>query len=359
MSSENDRDSKTEQASEKKLSDARSKGNIPQSRDATTFVSVLGIFLALFFFGASSSQQVGQNLRRILEQSGDMRIATVYDAQILLVMATNEAFYAVYIIPLIIAISGVLGSISQAVPTLAFARISPKLSKISVLSGLRRLFGFGSLMEFGKTLIKILFLMFLLGHFVLITISDLSGFLYKDVDAFFHEIKSSLHIIIGLALFLYLVVAVIDLVLVRARWNRDLRMTPKEVKDEVKEAEGSPFIKSLRRSISLKRNRTGMLSSIPESTIVLINPTHFSVALRYDRGRDAAPVLLAKGQDLIAMKIREIARSSNVPIIESKLLARALFRSVEVNQVIPVEFYRAVAEIISLLENTARLRSAL
>jgi flagellar biosynthetic protein FlhB len=144
-----------------------------------------------------------------------------------------------------------------------------------------------------------------------------------------------------------------DLVWVRFRWRSDLRMSRREIKEEMKQIEGDPLVKARRRSLALDRSRRRMIAAVPRATVVIANPTHYSIALRYVREEGGAPVVVAKGQDLIALKIREIAETHAIPIIEDKVLARSMYESVEVDRMIPPQFYRAVAEVIHYLHAKA------
>jgi len=156
-------------------------------------------------------------------------------------------------------------------------------------------------------------------------------------------------------LILSLILAIADLVLSRLRWRRDLRMTRQEVRDEMKESDGDPFFKSRIRTLARQRNSRRMLDALPQASMVITNPTHYAVALRYQREDGGAPVVIAKGVDHMARKIREIASAHEVPLVENKPLARSLYDQVEIDTQIPPEFYRAVAEIIHYLNNTKRL----
>ena len=146
------------------------------------------------------------------------------------------------------------------------------------------------------------------------------------------------------------VLVVADLVWARMHWLHELKMTKQEVKDEFKEVEGDPLIKARLRSLALDRRRRRMIAAVPRATLVIANPTHFAVALRYVKEESAAPVVIAKGQDHIALRIRAMAEEHGVPVVEDKALARSLYESVEVDQLIHPEFYRAVAEIILFLQ---------
>ena len=137
-----------------------------------------------------------------------------------------------------------------------------------------------------------------------------------------------------------------DIVWSRVYWQRELRMTRQEVKDELKQADGDPIVKARLRSLARDRMRKRMMAAVPRATLVIANPTHFAVALRYVREEGGAPLVIAKGQDLIALKIREIADEHGIPVIEDKALARSLYKAVEVDKMIPPEFYKAVAEIV-------------
>jgi flagellar biosynthetic protein FlhB len=169
--------------------------------------------------------------------------------------------------------------------------------------------------------------------------------------------------ILGIATRLFSTVAIAVLVLVgadvvwsRFHWRRDLRMSRQEVKDERKETEGDPLVRARLRSLALSRSRKRMMAKVPNATLVIANPTHYAVALRYVREEGGAPVVLAKGQDLIALKIREIAEEFSIPIVEDKALARSLYENVQIGKFIPPEFYRAVAEIVHFLQARAARR---
>jgi flagellar biosynthetic protein FlhB len=150
-----------------------------------------------------------------------------------------------------------------------------------------------------------------------------------------------------------------DLVWTRITWRKDLRMTKQEIKDETKQAEGDPMVKARLRSIALDRARKRMMAQVPRATLVIANPTHYAIAIRYVREEGGAPIVVAKGQDLIALKIREIAAEAGIPVLEQKLLARSMYDLVEVDQAIPPEFYRAVAELIHFLSRKKTRASAI
>ena len=251
---------------------------------------------------------------------------------------------------LLLAGAGLLAGMSQGLPRLVLDRIAPKWSKLSPAAGLKRLLGRDGQVEFGKNLFK-----FALVSGVVALI--LRGQSETLVGTLFYEPAQLGTLMLGLvarllagSLVAYALLAAGDLVWSRVKWSRDLRMTRQEVKDEMKQAEGDPLVKAKRRSLALDRRRRRMMAAVPKATLVIANPTHYAIALRYVREEGGAPVVLAKGQDLIALKIREIAEAAGVPVIEDKALARSMYDHVEVSQLIPAEFYKAVAELIHFLQ---------
>jgi len=176
----------------------------------------------------------------------------------------------------------------------------------------------------------------------------LAGMITNPV-AFGLVIKSITVDILVAIVFVMGLIAAVDVVWSRFHWKQDLRMTKQEVKDEFKQSEGDPIIKSRLRSLARDRARKRMMTAVPRATLIIANPTHFSIALRYVREEDSAPVVLAKGQDLVALKIREIAKEHNIPIFEDVALARSMYKQVSVDSVIPSQFYQAVAELVRIV----------
>ena len=176
----------------------------------------------------------------------------------------------------------------------------------------------------------------------------LNGMITSPVE-FVQDIRSIAVQILVAIVFVMAVIASADFVWSRFHLKRDLRMSKQEVKDELKQSEGDPIVKSRLRSLARDRARRRMMTAVPNATLVIANPTHFSIALRYVRDQDAAPVVLAKGQDLVALRIREIAKEHNIPIFEDVALARSMYKQVSVDSVIPSQFYQAVAELVRVV----------
>ncbi|MTI16936.1 flagellar biosynthesis protein FlhB [Rhodobacteraceae bacterium RKSG542] len=347
MADDQDPDSKTEEPTEKKIRDAIEKGNIPVSKEASvlaTFVAMLLIFTFAFVDGASGL--IGF-LRWFLDNPGEIRLDGKNDA--LELMRISAFSFGAFLLPIagLIILLGVASSFLQNTPRLVVDRIQPKLNRISIRAGFGRIFSMNGAMEFLKSLLKLSIVTVV----ALIVLKSQQATalttMYVDPHALPETILS-----IAMKLLSAICVATIalvgfDLVLARFQWRKNLRMTKQDLKDEYKQAEGDPIVKARMRSLARDRARKRMMSSVAEATVVVANPTHFAVALYYNREESAAPMVVAKGQDLLALKIKEIAYLNNVPVVEDKLLARSLYASVAIDQYIPAEYYRAVAEIIS------------
>lgn len=354
MSEDVERDSKTEEPTEKRLSDAIEKGNVPLAREATLFGSMAAIYAALVLLGGWATVHLTNVLRTAFVNAGILRIDDREGAAHHILDLIRDVGTPLLPVMAIIAAGSIVASLVQNVPTMAGERIAPKSSRISPGSGWNRLFGSAGWVEFGKSVLKIGIVSVILWILFERDVKRLVASLHMEpgfLPATLQEMSTGILIpMLGLSLFL----AVADLAWSRMRWRRDLRMTRQEVKDEMKEAEGDPFVKSRIRGLARQRNSRRMLDKLPQASVVITNPTHYAVALLYDRTQGGAPIVVAKGIDHMAKRIREIASHHEVPLVENKPLARGLYDHVDIDMEIPPEFYRAVAEIIQFLNNTRR-----
>lgn len=346
-----DKESKTEEASEKRIQDAVEKGNIPVSREAPIFASLVGILAVAVFFVAQRSTQLSAALQQLMDDPGGWSLENGTDANQLFALVGTEM--AAFLLPVIVTLTatGLVASFLQNAPSFVLERIRPQGSRVSPTKGMQRVFGLQGQTEFLKSTLK----------FVAVTIVALVILRSEQsrvVNAMFADPAALPELILAMAMKLLAAVSVATIVLVaadlvwaRVHWRRDLRMTRQEVKDEFKQSEGDPLVKSRLRSLARDRARRRMISAVPRATLILVNPTHYAVALRYVREDGGAPLVLAKGLDLIALKIREIAEENDIPVVEDKALARSIYDAVEVDQMIPPEFYKAVAEIIHFLHS--------
>lgn len=349
MSDAPDRDSQTEEASEKKVKDALDKGNVPVSRELGTFVSLAALLLASALFLHRGTARLMEALARILDDPGGLSLRQGGDGAALFraLLEISAAFLGPTI--LLIVVFGLGASFLQNPPRLVLDRLLPDPSRISPRSGWSRLFGFKGQIEFGKAAFKLVSFAIVMALLIRSEQGAVLGLMRSDPRVLPDQLLSiALKLLSATAVATGLLVA-IDLVWARISWRRDLRMTKQEVKEEHREAEGDPAVKARRRSIALNRSRKRMMAAVPTATLVVANPTHFAVALRYRREDGGVPLVVAKGQDLVALRIRAIAEENGIPVIEDKPLARSMYDAVQVDGVIPATFYRAVAELIHYL----------
>lgn len=346
MSDSVDHDSKTEEATPRRLEDAIAKGNVPFSREAPIFASLLGILVGGLFLLRESGTQLVLTLEQFIENPADWSLDGSSDAAALFGAISWDV--ALFLLPLIVVLmtAGLVSSLAQNPVRIVLDRIKPEGSRLSLGKGWRRVFGMRGQVEFLKSCFKLVAI-------CLVTMIVVRSELGRIINAMLIEPGSLPELVLGMAMRLLAATCVATLVLMgadliwsRISWRRELRMTRQEVKDEHRQSDGDPIVKARQRSLARDRLRKRMMAAVPRATVVIANPTHYAVALRYERGEGGAPVVLAKGQDLIALRIRKIAEENGVPVVEDKPLARALCQSVEVNMMIPAEFYQAVAQII-------------
>lgn len=344
MADEPDKSEKTEDPSQKKLEDARKKGDVAKSQEVTTWFTMLGSALLFAAMGPFVAGTLATRLSGILEHAADIDIGQAGFR----VFFDNLAFsiLGVALIPLVfLAIAGVAGNLVQHAPLLSLEPIKPKWSRVSPASGAKRLFSSEALVNFVKGLVKL-------------SVVSVALFvaMWPERDRLDSLMTVDLHLVLGVFLQMSLkifgvviaivtVIAIADYMYQRFRWWEKLKMTVKEVRDEYKQMEGDPHIKGRIRQIRMEKARQRMMAAVPEATVVVTNPTHFAVALKYERGM-AAPVCVAKGADQIALRIRERAKEFDVPVVENPPLARALYASVEIDDTIPAEHFKAVAQVI-------------
>ena len=344
-----DKDSKTEDATEKKIRDTVEQGKLPHSRETAILASFVAILVFTVFYAKDAIVDLGSFLSMFLEKPEAWPMETETDVIALYKTVMMEIGRAVVALLVLLVVAGVGASVFQNMPQLVGERIRPQLSRISIAKGWSRMFGVQGWVEFLKSLGKLGFAIGVLCF----TLSEdhrklLTGMITNPV-AFGLVIRGIAVDILVAIVFVMGLIAAVDLVWSRFHWKQDLRMSKQEVKDEMKQSEGDPIVKSRLRSLARDRARRRMMTAVPRATLIIANPTHFSIALKYVRDEDAAPVVLAKGQDLVALKIREIAREHNIPVFEDVALARSMYKQVSVDSVIPSQFYQAVAELVRIV----------
>lgn len=349
MAQGEDKESKTEEPTEKKISDALEKGNVPRSREISTFASLLGVLAGCAFLVAPASLHLAGDIAVLLDQPGGFSLSSGHEASALLWALSLRLGDFLWPVVGVLMFSGLAAALFQHAPSFALDQIKPKWSRISPASGWQRIFGGRGFIEFAKAVFKF-------GAIAVVCLimlgadrRDVIGAMLLDPNGLPNLVLTMVMRLISAVCAAIVVLVAADIVWSRFRWRADLRMTRQELKDEMKQAEGDPLVKARLRSLARDRARRRMMTIVPKATVIIANPTHYAVALKYDRAKGGAPVVIAKGVDLIALRIREIAAEHSVPVIEDKPLARALYDAVEVDQWIPAEFYRAIAKILHFI----------
>jgi flagellar biosynthesis protein FlhB len=335
---------RTEEPSGRKLSKARDRGQVAQSREINNWF-MIGTGLGLVVFGGGPiAHTVGMALKRYIESPQELSVDGALWPAVRETLGTIGTALALPMILLIVA--ALAGSLIQTGLLFAPEKLSPKLDNLSPMKGFTRLFSARGLIEFGKTLAKlavVIAVVVILMRPELARLPLMSGL---DASAMLGEI-ARLTGRMGLGVFVALTfIAMLDYAFQRFSFMKSMRMSKQEVKEEFKQSEGDPMIRARLRQIRMDRARKRMMAAVPTASVVVTNPTHVAVALKYELGAEGAPTVVAKGAELMAARIREIATEHKVPIVENPPLARALYHNVEVDQQIPSEHYKAVAEII-------------
>lgn len=339
--------SKTEDPSEKKLRDAHEKGDVVKSQEVNTWFILSGSALVFAMMAGPTSASLVDSLKVLLGNAEKFEVGS----QALTAFWSNLAgsILLVAILPsIVLAAFGIAANLVQHRPLLSLDPIKPKFSKISPIAGAKRLFSTEALVNFAKGLIKLAVVSAVLWFVLAPKIDSLEMMIQLEpamIAAEFMDLSLS---IFGAVLAVVTIVAIADYVYQRNRWWNRLKMTVQETRDEYKQQEGDPKVKGRIRQVRMERSRKRMMAAVPEATVVITNPTHFAVALRYDKEM-AAPQCVAKGADAIAFRIRELAKEHDVPIVENPPLARALYASVDIDQTIPTEHFKAVAEVIGFV----------
>jgi flagellar biosynthetic protein FlhB len=339
---------RTEEPSQKRLQDARDRGQVPRSRELTNFATMVGGSAALIAVGGSLATHLSQMMRNGLvidPQSlghADSMLTALGQACISALTVLLPVFAV--LIGLVVLASVALGGWNFSVQAMA-----PDFTRMSPIAGLKRLFGLRGASELGKALLKCA----VVGGVCAAVVSSL----FRDVLALAHmEPRAAIGRGAGLVSWAFVwlcaslaLVAMVDVPLQLFQFKRALRMTRQEVRDEAKESDGRPETKQRIRQMQQQLARRRMMHKIPTADVVIVNPTHFAVALKYDPKKMRAPRVLAKGVDLVAQNIRRIAAEHRVPVFESPKLARALYRSTDLEKEIPAGLYVAVAQVLSYI----------
>lgn len=350
MADDTDPESKTEEPSAKKLSDARAKGDVVKSADIPQLASLTGAVSVILLAGGWMTRDLMSALYPFIAHAGTTEISSG-GAMVIMKRATMAALPPLVLVMIVASVLGVIGNVAQTGLMLTPEKLKPDLAKLNPLSGLGRIFGIDGFIQFAKSVVKIGVTAIIAWMVLKPHVGEVRNLVGMDPAAIIPEaMKLSKSLLIAVILFL-VGTAGFDWFLQRQRFMSRMRMTLQEVKDEFKQSDGDPHIKGKRRQIQMQRSRQRMMQNVPKATVVVMNPTHYAVALRYEPGETAAPMCVAKGVDELALKIRAVAEEHGVTVLEDPPLARALYASVEIDEEIPVEHFEAVAKVISFVMN--------
>ncbi len=338
---------RTEQPSGKRLQEAREKGQVCKSMEVSTGFLFVATVISFYFYIPSVATQLSQVLSYYLGNT------SIWDgSQSSAISIFNKGIYqlGIMIVPILLVFLavGLASNILQSGFIVSAEPLVPKFSKLNPITGFKnKFFSLKGVELFVKTNIILIVISWVGYRAIRREMPEFPPLMNSDVSVIVMTLfRSSMHLLWDF-LWIFVIVAISDYIFQKWQYIQDLKMTKEEVKEEFKHQEGNPLVKSRIRSIQIHMARRRMMREVPKADVVITNPTHLAVALKYERGKMMAPVVIAKGAGFIAEKIRELARSSSVPVVEDKPLAQALYKTVEIGEAIPEKWYRAVAEILA------------
>ena len=340
--------SKTEEPTPKRLEQAREKGQAAVSQEAKSWAILAGGALALVFMAPGISRDISMYLLRFVESPHDMSLHTEDMQDALAALALDVGWTIAPVIGLLMVLA-IAAGVLQVGLIWAPTKIKPDPQKISLRKGLGRLFSLQSLMEFVKGLLKLSAVGAVALGLALPLLRDVELLPAIGVIGTLDRVQEIAVIMTIATVAVMTAVALLDFTYQKYSFLKQMRMTKQEVKDEHKQTEGDPRIKSRIRRLRMERAQKRMMAAVPKADVIITNPTHYSIALSYEMESMAAPKLVAKGVDAIARRIREIALEHDIPLVENPPLARALYATVEIDQEIPPEHYQAVAQVIGYI----------
>ncbi len=337
---------KTEEPTAKKLDDARKKAQVARSRELNTMAVTLAGAIAL----VAMSDRFEEGLRGLMTDNFSLKRTDLYDPMAMLVHLSDALQDALWMLtPFFLVLMAIAVLASVALGGLAFSlqAIAPKLSKLNPLTGMKRVFSLKGLMELVKALLKFLLIAAVTGAILWLSIGELIGLGRMEIHSALAEVGSlvgSAFIILASTLIL---IAVMDVPFQLWDHKRQMRMTRQEVRDEMKNTEGRPEVKGRIRNLQREMAQRRMMDAVPKADVVVTNPVHYAVAIKYDQDVMTAPKVVAKGKELVAANIRKVAQEHGVLLVESPVLARAIYFSTEINHTIPAGLYLAVAKLLA------------
>ena len=339
---------RTEKATPKRKRETRNKGQIARSTEINSALIIIAILLAMRNFGQNALEGISDLMRYFLQSPASYDM----NEQIISTLFLNlSIFFAKTLLPILVvgAVVGLIASFAQVGFMFTTKPLVPDFKKVNPLSGLKRLFSARAFVELFKSSVKIIVIGYISYSVIAGNFENMINIINLDVWQMLVVLGSvayEIGIKTGIAL---LVIAVFDYTYQRYSHDKSIRMTKKEIKDEHKQSEGDPLIKQRIRQQQMEMSTRRMMEAVPNADVIITNPTQLAIALQYDQANMGAPKVLAKGQRLVAERIRALAKEHTIPIVEDKPLAQALFKSVDVDQEIPADLYKAVAEVLAFV----------
>lgn len=352
MAEGEDQESKTEEASAKKLEDAKQKGDVAKSMDVPPLLVLAATFGVIAMAGPFLLRQLAGSLLPFISNANEISLDG-HGGVAVMEEAVMAAAPTLLLVVVVAAFAGVAGNLMQHGFIWTTEKLKPDLNKLSPMAGFKRLFGLDGFVQFLKSVLKISVVSALAYYVLKPRIGEISQMSSLQVTAILPLTAEILRTLFFAVIALMTVTAGADWVFQRFRFLERMKMSKEEMKQEYKNAEGDPLVKAKLKQMRMEKARRRMMQNVPKATVVITNPTHYAVALFYEMGGSAPPVCLAKGLDAVALKIREIAGENDVPIVEDPPLARALYAAIDVDEVIPPAHYEAVAKIIGFIMSKA------
>lgn len=341
---------KTEKATPKKRQDARKKGQVFQSREVSSAMILMFVFVTLRIFGSSMYTEITGYMKKVLSEYPKMDNFYMPDILLRIFIDSILVFLkATAPILLVAMLTGLIISYAQVGALFTLETLKPKFDRINPLSGFKRMFSMRSIVELLKAIFKVSIIGYVAYAYMesqAVTFLSLMDMDIMSIAVFIA--MTSVNIAIRICIVL-IILGVFDFAYQWWDYEKNLKMTKQEVKEEYKQTEGNPEIKSKIRQTQRQMSMRRMMQEIPKADVVITNPTHFACALKYDSELSPAPTLIAKGQDYLALRIKEAARESRIEVVENKPLARSIYDNVEIGQAIPPELYQAVAEVLAFV----------
>mgnify|MGYP006266404851 FL=1 len=346
MSEEQDEASKTEEPTQKRLQDARKKGQVAVSREVNHWAAILSGALLLALVAPSALTSIAGTLRTFVEVPHQLPTGETALPKLMTDVFGEMAL--VLLLPLLLlSVAGLASSLVQNGLIFSAEQMKPKLDKLSPIKGFKRIFGLKAFVEFAKSVAKLAIVGTVACAVVWPYLAGLPQYVGADMLALLEQTRWLILLLFAGVLAVMTVVAAADFAFQKQQHIKQMRMSKQEVKDEHKQSEGDPMVKSKLRQLRQEKSRKRMMAEVPNASVVVTNPTHYAVAMKYHQGEMGAPMVVAKGVDNVALRIRKAAEENAVPVVENPPLARTLYAAVDVDEEIPEEHYKAVAEVIA------------